>query len=91
MITLQIYSAIINGALDPVPQFQSALYTLYRDIKLEFQYRSAIKMCGVLKFQHSMEYVCFMKQSNNQSGQPFSLKFSSKKKIGTFDDFILHH
>jgi hypothetical protein len=45
----KIYSAIINGALDTVPLFQSALYILYRDFKLEFQCHTAIKMCGVLK------------------------------------------
>jgi hypothetical protein len=50
MIMLQIYSAIINGALDTVPKLQSTLYILYRDFKLEFQYHTAIKMCGVLKF-----------------------------------------
>jgi hypothetical protein len=55
MITLQIYSAIINGALDTVPKFQSMLYILYRDIKLEFQYHSTIKMCGVsLKISSEM-------------------------------------
>jgi hypothetical protein len=55
MITLQICSAIINGALDTVPLFQSALYILHRDFKLEFQYHSAIKMCGVsLKISSEM-------------------------------------
>ncbi len=52
-----------------------ALYIICRDFKLEFQYYSAIKMC-VLKFQHSMEYFCIMKQSNKQCGQPFCLKIS---------------
>jgi hypothetical protein len=50
IITLQIYSAIINGAIDTVSLFQSALYIIYRDFKLEFQYHRAIKMSGVLKF-----------------------------------------
>ncbi len=50
MITLQIYSAIINGALDTATQFQSALYILNRDYILEFQNNTVIKMCGVLKF-----------------------------------------
>jgi hypothetical protein len=46
---LEIYSAIRNGAMDTVPRFQSVLYILYRDFKLDFQYHSAIKMCSVLK------------------------------------------
>ncbi len=39
-----------------------ARYTVhaYCDFKLEFQYNSAVKMCSVLKFPHSMEYFCFM-------------------------------
>ncbi len=66
IITLQMYSAIINGAIDTVPEFQSALYIIYHDFKLEFQYHRAIKMWGV-----SMEYLCFMKQSNKQCGWSF--------------------
>ncbi len=52
-------------------------YILYPDFKSEFQYHSTIEMCSVLKFKHSMEYFCFMKQWNKQSGGPFFLKISS--------------
>ncbi len=61
------------------PNFKARyIYIIYRDFKLEFQYHSVIKMCGVLKFQHSMEYFCIMKQSNKQCGRPFCLKISSE-------------
>jgi hypothetical protein len=60
-----------------------ALYIICRDFKLEFQYHSAIKMC-VLKFQHSMEYFCIMKQSNKQCGSHFALKLAMKCEILRF-------
>jgi hypothetical protein len=39
-ITLQIYSAILTGAMDTVLSFQSSLYILYRNFKAQNTYFS---------------------------------------------------
>jgi hypothetical protein len=75
IITLQIYSAIINGAMDTTLISKHAIHAL------KFQYHSAIKMCGVLKFQHSMEYFCFMHNETNNEGGHFALKLALKCEI----------
>jgi hypothetical protein len=48
MITLQIYSIIISGAIVPEPEFQSALYILYRDYKLNRHFNSAFKITVII-------------------------------------------
>ncbi len=57
------------------------LYIIYRDFKLEFQYHSIIKMCGVFEIFGIFLYHETIKQA---MWAPFALKLALKWEILRF-------